>query len=139
VLAPFAGASEYEHQGERVVQGQRLMQAASDTFLGWVTGTGKRQREFYVRQLRDMKGSAAVETMPPARLARYGQLCGAGLARAHARTGDAPKITGYLGNDDTFERALEHFAVAYADQNDADYAAFTQAADEQRIAVERGV
>jgi uncharacterized protein (DUF2252 family) len=84
VLAPFAGASEYEHQGERVVQGQRLMQAASDTFLGWVTGTGKRQREFYVRQLRDMKGSAAVETMPPARLARYGQLCGAGLARARA-------------------------------------------------------
>ena len=136
VLAPYAGASEYEHQGERVVQGQRLMQAASDAFLGWVTGTGKRHREFYVRQLRDMKGSAAIETMPPARLARYGELCGATLARAHARTGDAAKITGYLGDDDTFDRALERFAVAYADQNDADYAAFTRAADEQRIAVQ---
>ena len=139
VLAPYAGASEYEHQGERVVHGQRLMQAASDAFLGWVTGTGERGREFYVRQLRDMKGSAEIETMPPARLALYGELCGATLARAHARTGDAAKITGYLGDDDTFDRALERFAVAYADQNDADYAAFTQAADEQRIAVERGV
>ena len=139
VLAPYAGASEYEHQGERVVHGQRLMQAASDAFLGWVTGTGERRREFYVRQLRDMKGSAAVETMPPARLALYGELCGATLARAHARTGDAAKITGYLGDDDTFDRALERFAVAYADQNDADYAAFTKAAEEHRIDVERGV
>ena len=86
-----------------------------------------------------MKGSAAVETMPPERLALYGELCGATLARAHARTGDAAKIAGYLGDDDTFDRAIERFAVAYADQNDADYAAFTQAADEQRIAVERGV
>ena len=139
VLAPYAGASEYEHQGERVVHGQRLMQAASDAFLGWVTGTGERQREFYVRQLRDKKGSAEVEMMTPARLAIYGELCGATLARAHARTGDAAKITGYLGDDDTFDRALERFAVAYADQNDADYAAFTEAADEQRIEVERGV
>jgi uncharacterized protein (DUF2252 family) len=139
VLAPYAGASEYEHQGERVVQGQRLMQAASDAFLGWVTGTGKRHREFYVRQLRDMKGSAAIETMTPERLARYGQLCGARLAGAHARSGDAAKIAGYLGDDDTFDRALERFAVTYADQNDRDYAAFTGAADEQRIAVERGV
>jgi uncharacterized protein (DUF2252 family) len=139
VLAPYAGASEYEHQGERVVQGQRLMQAASDAFLGWVTGTGERHREFYVRQLRDMKGSLAIETMPAARLARYGQICGATLARAHARTGDAAKITGYLGDDDSFDRALERFGVAYADQTDADYAAFTQAAQEQRIAVERGV
>ena len=139
VLAPYAGASEYDHQGERVVHGQRLMQAASDAFLGWVTGTGKRQREFYVRQLRDMKGSAAIETMPPARLAIYGELCGATLARAHARTGDAAKITGYLGDDDTFDHALERFAVAYADQNDADYAAFTQAANNGRIEVERGV
>jgi uncharacterized protein (DUF2252 family) len=139
VLAPYAGASEYEHQGERVVHGQRLMQAASDAFLGWVTGTGERQHEFYVRQLRDMKGSAAVETMTPGRLAVYGELCGATLARAHARTGDAAKITGYLGEDDTFDLALERFAVAYADQNDADYAAFTQAAEEQRVEVERGV
>ena len=139
VLAPYAGASEYEHQGERVVHGQRLMQAASDAFLGWVTGTGERQHEFYVRQLRDMKGSAAIEMLTPARLSLYGELCATTLARAHARTGDAAKITGYLGDDDTFDRALERFAVAYADQNDADYAAFTEAADEQRIEVERGV
>jgi uncharacterized protein (DUF2252 family) len=139
VLAPYAGAGEYEHQGERVVHGQRLMQAASDAFLGWVTGTGARGRQFYVRQLRDMKGSAAVETMPPDRLALYGELCGATLARAHARTGDAAKITGYLGDDDEFERALERFAVAYADQNDADYVAFTKADEEHRIEVERHV
>ena len=139
VLAPHAGASEYAHQGERVVQGQRITQAASDAFLGWVTGRGDQHREFYVRQLRDMKGSAVIELMPPARLARYGELCGGALARAHARTGDAPKITGYLGDDDAFDRALERFAVAYADQNEADYAAFTKAADEQRIAVQTGI
>ena len=139
VLAPYAGASEYAHQGERVVHGQRLMQAASDAFLGWITGTGRRKHEFYVRQLRDMKGSAAVETMTPTQLAVYAELCGATLARAHARTGDAAKVTGYLGDDDTFDRALERFAVAYADQNDADYAAFTKAGEEHRIDVERGV
>ena len=134
----YAGDGEYEQQGERVVQGQRIMQAASDPFLGWATGTGARGREFYVRQLRDMKGSVEIEGMPPARLARYAEVCGVTLARAHARSGDAANIAGYLG-DDTFDRALEHFAVAYADQNDADYAKFTDAADKQRIAVERGV
>ncbi len=138
-LAPYAGASEYEHQGERVVQGQRLMQSASDVFLGWVTGTGKGRREFYVRQLRDMKGSAAIETMAPGRLERYGQLCATRLAGAHARTGNAAKIAGYLGDDDTFDRAMARFAVAYADQTELDYASFTRAADEQRIAVETGV
>jgi len=86
-----------------------------------------------------MKGSAAIETMTPERLARYGEICGAALAQAHARTGDAARITGYLGDHDTFERALERFAVAYADRNDADYAAFTHAAHEERIAVQRGV
>ncbi|HVP02689.1 MAG TPA: DUF2252 domain-containing protein, partial [Solirubrobacteraceae bacterium] len=139
VLAPYAGASEYEHAGERVVQGQRVTQAASDAFLGWVTGTGEARRQFYVRQLRDMKGSALIERMSPAVMRRYAELCGGALARAHARTGDAARISGYLGDDDTFDRALEEFAVAYADQNDADYAAFTAAADSQRIAVERGV
>ena len=139
VLAPYAGASEYKHQGERVVHGQRITQAASDALLGWFTGAGAGKREFYVRQLRDKKGSAEVEAMSPANLATYGELCGATLARAHARTGDAAKITGYLGDDDEFERALERFAVAYADQNDNDYAAFTRAADEQRIDVERGI
>jgi uncharacterized protein (DUF2252 family) len=139
VLAPYAGAGEDEQQGERVVQGQRIMQAASDPFLGWATGTGARGRDFYVRQLRDMKGSVAIEGMPPANLSRYGEVCGTTLARAHARSGDAANIAGYLGDDDTLDRALEHFAVAYADQNDADYAAFTDAADKKRIAVERGV
>src|SRR3954451_9501589 len=139
VLAPYAGAGAYEQQGERVVHGQRIMQAASDPFLGWATGTGARGRQFYVRQLRDMKGSALIEGMPSARLVRYGELCGVTLAHAHARSGDAAKIAGYLGDDDTFDRALERFAVGYADQNDADYATFTDAADEQRIAVERRV
>jgi uncharacterized protein (DUF2252 family) len=139
VLAPYAGGGAYEQQGERVVQGQRIMQAASDPFLGWATGTGARAREFYVRQLRDMKGSAVIEGMPPARLARYGEICGVALAHAHARSGDAAKIAGYLGDDDTFDRALERFAVAYADQNDADYAEFSDAAEEGRIPIERGV
>ena len=139
VLAPYAGASEYAHDGERVVRGQRLMQTASDAFLGWVTGTGERGREFYVRQLRDMKGSAVIEGMAPAHLLRYAEICGGTLARAHARSGDAAKIAGYLGDDDTFDRAVDRYAVAYADQNEADYAAFTQAADDERIAVERGV
>ncbi len=139
VLAPYSGASRYKHQGARVVHGQRLTQAASDAFLGWFTGAAGSRPDFYVRQLRDKKGSAEVEGMTPANLASYGKLCGATLARAHARTGDATRITGYLGDDDTFDRALERFAVAYADQNDADYAAFTHAADEHRIDVERGV
>jgi uncharacterized protein (DUF2252 family) len=139
VLAPYAGASEYAHQGERVVQGQRVTQAASDAFLGWLTDRGDERREYYVRQLRDMKGSATIELMSPASLAGYGELCGGMLARAHARTGDAATIAGYLGDDDAFDRALQRFAVAYADQNEADYAAFTQAADEHRIAVQTGV
>ncbi len=138
-LAPFAGDGEYEHQGERVVHGQRLMQAASDAFLGWITGAGERHGEFYLRQLRDMKGSAEIERMAPRHLAVYGKICGAALARAHARSGEAAKIAGYLGDDDTFDRALERFAFAYADQNDADYAVFSEAADTGRIAVERGI
>ncbi len=86
-----------------------------------------------------MKGSAEIETLDPAALARYGEICGGALARAHARTGDAAKISGYLGDDDTFDRAMAKFAVAYADQNESDYGAFTAAADSQRIAVQRGV
>jgi uncharacterized protein (DUF2252 family) len=139
VLAPHVGPSVYEHQGERVVQGQRLMQSASDAFLGWVTGAGAAHREFYVRQLRDMKGSASVDTMAPHVLARYGELCAATLARSHARTGDAAAISGYLGEDESFDAAIERFAVSYADQNDADYAAFVEAAESGRLAVERGV
>jgi len=139
VLAPFAGPSKYKHQGERVVQGQRVTQSASDAFLGWVTGSGEKGRQFYVRQLRDMKGSAAISTMSPKRLARYGSICGATLARAHARTGGAAKISGYLGDDDVADRAFARFAISYADQNDTDYRAFSAAAEDGRIAVELGI
>ena len=104
-----------------------------------VTAAGLQRRDVYVRQLRDMKGSAAFQGMPASRLALYGEICGATLARAHARTGDAAKIAGYLGYDHTFDRALESFAFAYADQNEADYTAFSRAADDDRIAVQRGV
>jgi hypothetical protein len=134
VLAPYAGASEYAHQGERVVHGQRLMQAASDAFLGWVTGTGKDRREFYVRQLRDKKGSAAIETMPPRRLRAYGRACGIALARAHARAGDPLAIAAYLGRSDRFDAAVESFAAAYADQNARDHAAFLAAVEDGRLA-----
>lgn len=139
VLAPYAGASEYSHQGERVVQGQRLMQSAGDSFLGWLTGAGGAAREFYVRQLRDMKGSIETHAMLQPGLARYGELCGATLARAHARTGDAAKIAGYIGDDDTFDTAIEQFSIDYADQSDADYIAFSRAVQDERIAVRRGV
>ena len=140
VLAPYAGDSEYTHQGERVVHGQRLMQAASDTFLGWVTGTGEdRPRVLRPPAARQEGLGRDRADARRTRLAIYGELCGATLARAHARTGNAAKITGYLGDDDTFDRALERFAVAYADQNDADYAAFTEAADSERIEVQSGV
>jgi uncharacterized protein DUF2252 len=139
VFAAAVNVYPKRNQGERVVDGQRITQAAGDAFLGWFTGTGTDRRQFYVRQVRDKKGSAEVELMAPARVATYRELCGATLARAHARTGVAAKITGYLGGDDTFDCALERFAVAYGDQNDADYAAFTKPADAQRIEVVRGV
>lgn len=137
VLEPFAGRSDYAHGGERVVQGQRLMQAASDAFLGWITGGRTGRRAYYVRQLRDMKGSVTVEGMPAQRLALYGRICGGALARAHARTGDAARISGYLGDDDSADRAFEQFAVSYADQNEHDYAEFARAAETGRIAVAR--
>lgn len=139
VLAPFAGASRHRHQGARVVQGQRLMQAASDSFLGWITGAGAAAKEFYVRQLRDMKGSANMENMSETGLVRYAALCGAALARAHARAGDAGRIAGYLGKRDTFDRAVAEFAVSYADLNQADHKAFKRAIKEGRIVAERGL
>ena len=129
VLAPYSGASVYDNQGERVVAGQRLMQAASDIFLGWkhMTGIDGRERDFYVRQLRDWKGIARPETMDPATLALFGRLCGASLARAHARSGDPIAIGAYLGRGDTFDRALARFARAYADQNERDHRALSDA------------
>jgi uncharacterized protein (DUF2252 family) len=124
VLEPHAGRSRYRHPGHRVVNGQRLLQTASDIFLGW---TGDDDAHFYVRQFWDMKGSVNLETLDPADLAPYGRLCGWVLARAHARSGDAAAISGYLGSGDQFDRAVGSFAEAYADQTEADWAAFSHA------------
>lgn len=137
-LEPYLGASDYAHHGRRVVEGQRLMQAASDIFLGWVSATGVdgKERHFYVRQLWDGKGSADVESFSPPALATYGALCGKALARAHARSGDRIGIAAYLGSGEAFDEALAAFAEAYADRNEADYAQLREAVDGGRIAVE---
>ncbi|MBB4662764.1 DUF2252 domain-containing protein [Conexibacter arvalis] len=128
VLAPYAGAGRYRHGGRRVVEGQWLMQAASDVLLGWLTVTDPagEKRDFYVRQLWDWKMSADLDEMAPTALAAYGQLCGATLARAHARSADTRRIAAYLGSGDVFDRALARFAEAYADQNERDHAALVE-------------
>ena len=126
----------FRKQGQRVVEGQRLMQATSDIFLGWVTAEdigGDGRRDFYVRQLRDWKGSAAVEVMSATDLRRYGELCAWTLARAHVRAGDRVAIASYLGDDDTFARAVSAFAASYADQTELDHAALAGAVAEGRI------
>jgi uncharacterized protein (DUF2252 family) len=136
VLAPFAGPSEYEHQGERVVMGQRLTQAATDPFLGWTTGAGTNGtalKHYYVRQLRDMKGSMSVPLMDPLQLDYYARLCGWALARAHARTGRATMISGYLGTGEVFDHAIADFAIAYADQNEQDYQRLLDAVSAGRV------
>jgi uncharacterized protein (DUF2252 family) len=141
VLEEFTKPSEFDNAGRRVVVGQRLMQAVSDIFLGWVrvrAGMDGRSRDFYIRQLRDWKGSAEVETMVPAGLRAYGELCGWTLARAHARSGDRIAIAAYLGSAETFENAVTEFAAAYADQNECDYAALVGAVREGRITAESG-
>ncbi|MFF5899758.1 DUF2252 domain-containing protein [Streptomyces argenteolus] len=129
VLAPHVGASAYGNQGERVVAGQRLMQAAGDIFLGWqrVDGIDGKRRDFYVRQLRDWKGIAEPEQMVPRGMGAFGEMCGATLARAHARSGDRIAIAAYLGGGDVFDRALAVFAELYADQNERDHRALTEA------------
>jgi uncharacterized protein (DUF2252 family) len=133
VLEPYAGKSIYENHGQRVVCGQRLMQSASDIFLGWSTGvTG---RNVYVRQLRDVKISAMIEDWGVDLLREYGKLCGWVLAKAHARSGDAAKIAGYMGASATFDDAICEFAVEYADQNQRDYRAFIKAVREGRLKV----
>jgi uncharacterized protein (DUF2252 family) len=123
------------NQGERVVTGQRLMQASSDIFLGWerVIGVDGKQRDFYVRQLRDMKGSAAVEEMVPEGMRLYGEVCAWTLARAHARSGDAIAISAYLGEDDAFSDAIAAFAERYADVNERDYQSFVEAVRTGRL------
>jgi uncharacterized protein (DUF2252 family) len=135
VLEPFVGKSGYANHGQRVVEGQWLMQAASDIFLGWdhLTGIDGISRDFYVRQLRDWKGSWAPEAMVPQVMSLYGQMCAWTLARAHARSGDRIAIASYLGRSDTFDRAIVSFAEAYADQNDRDYAALKDAVKANRI------
>jgi uncharacterized protein (DUF2252 family) len=123
VLEPYAGSSPYRNHGRRVVEGQRLMQAASDVFLGWVAtkGLDDERRSFYVRQLWDGKGSAELERLSPSDLAIYGGLCGEALARAHARSGERLAIASYLGKGEAFDKALARFAEAYADQNEEDF------------------
>ena len=128
VLEAYTGKSQFSQHGERVVAGQRLMQAASDIFLGWerLDWEGE-HRDCYVRQLRDWKGSGDVAGMTPAGMELWGQMCGWTLARAHARSGDRAAIAGYLGKSSTFDRAITSFAVAYADQSQRDYEAFCAA------------
>jgi uncharacterized protein (DUF2252 family) len=136
VLAGFAGASRHANQGQRVVAGQRLMQAASDIFLGWDRigqGLDARSHDFYVRQLRDWKLSLDIAAMVPKGMRIYGELCGATLALAHARSGDRIAIAAYLGGSDAFDRAITEFATAYADQNDRDYSALLDAIASGRV------
>ena len=141
VLERFTGASEYENHGQRVVSGQRLMQASSDIFLGWSRGEGidDKQRDFYLRQLRDWKGSFVVDDMVPDGLSIYGRMCGWTLARAHARSTDRVAVASYLGSSDGFDQAIAAFAETYAEQNEQDYEALTRAVRDGRLAAEIGV
>jgi len=138
VLEPYVAKSLFLNQGQRVVIGQRLMQSASDIFLGWLRGQGG--RDFYVRQLRDMKLVIPVEGLTSDQLEQYADACGWTLARAHARSGDSAMISGYLGGGDKFESALGNFSIAYADQTEQDYSALIEAARVGRVAtlVEEG-
>jgi uncharacterized protein (DUF2252 family) len=133
VLSQFVGSSPYPSQGERVVAGQRLMQAASDVFLGWQRTRNGPARDYYVRQLRDWKFSLMVEDMDPAAMRAYAQLCGQTLARAHARSGDRIGIGAYLGKSDAFDQAVADFAADYADQNERDHATLAAAVKSGRI------
>lgn len=138
VLEAHLGAGPFRNHGRRVVEGQRLMQAAGDVFLGWLAaeGTDGRRRSFYVRQLWDGKGSASVELMSPGDLANYASLCGEALARAHARSGERIRIASYLGGGKAFDRALAEFAEAYADQNERDFARLVEAVAKGEVEAE---
>jgi Uncharacterized protein conserved in bacteria (DUF2252) len=138
VFEEYLGKSKYRLHGERVVQGQRMMQAASDIYLGWTKGLAG-HRHYYWRQLRDMKGSAQVDLMTPPALSFYGQVCGWTLARAHARSGDAVAIAEYLGGTGAFDEAITDFSHAYADQNEQDYAEFVAAVRSGRLKAVEGV
>jgi uncharacterized protein (DUF2252 family) len=142
VLEQFLPPSEFENHGERVVRGQRLMQATSDIFLGWVQnpeGEGGVARDFYGRQLKDWKGSAEIQQMIPRGMAQYGRLCGWTLARAHARSGDRIAIASYLGKGPRFDRAIVEFSHAYAEQNERDYKALVKAVASGQVTAEEGL
>jgi Uncharacterized protein conserved in bacteria (DUF2252) len=141
VLAAFAGASRYANQGQRVVAGQRLMQATSDIFLGWqrTEDPDGPSHDFYVRQLRDWKFSLDIDRLMPRDMRLYGELCGWTLARAHARSGDRIAIAAYLGRSDVFDQAIMEFAATYADQNERDYQALVDAVAQGRVRAERSV
>ena len=142
VLEPFLGRSKYSNCGQRVVAGQRLMQAASDVFLGWqhvAAGQDGQPRDFYVRQLHDWKGGAEIDTMKASGFVPYGRLCGWTLARAHARSGDRIAIASYLGNGDVFDQAMVAFSEAYADQNERDYDLFAAAVESGRLEAQTGL
>ena len=141
VLERYVGKSKYPNHGQRVVAGQRLMQAASDIFLGWqrVTGLDGQVRDFYLRQLRDWKGSADVDTMSAGLMTAYARICAATLARAHARSGDRIAIASYLGNSDVFDRAIADFSKAYADQNERDYQRLVDAVATGRLEAQTGL
>ena len=142
VLSRFVGASKFTNQGQRVVAGQRLMQASSDIFLGWQrieVGLDGRQRDFYVRQLRDWKFSVDIENIMASGMRLYGELCGWTLARAHARSGDRIAIASYLGGSDVFDRAITSFAAGYADQNERDHQSLVDAVASGRIIAESGL
>jgi uncharacterized protein (DUF2252 family) len=142
VLERFLGPSEYKHHGERVVAGQRLMQAATDIFLGWQRIKGVEDgvpRDYYVRQLHDWKGSFDSERLGVGGITLYARICGATLARAHARWGDRIAIASYLGKGAAFDEAIANFADAYANQNEADYEAFVEATNSGRLQIDAGL
>jgi hypothetical protein len=141
VLEEFVGATDAETHGERVVKGQHLMQATSDIFLGWQSfdGVDGVRRDYFVRQLKDWKGSASVETMTPQAMSVYAKMCGWTLARAHARSGDRVAIAAYLGSGDVFDQAIAEFSEAYADLTERDHAALLEAEQAGRIEVRRGL
>jgi uncharacterized protein (DUF2252 family) len=140
-LEPYVGRSKYAKHGERVVNGQRLIQAAPDIFLGWdrIQIANDTPKDYYVRQLWDWKVSAVIETMTPRMMVFYAKMCAWSLARAHVRSGDQIAIAAYLGKNETFDRAIAEFSVAYANQNERDYAALVEAAKVGRIKAETGV
>ncbi len=140
-VAPWGPTRTYPHHGQRVVAGQRLMQAATDIFLGWIRikGLDGETRDYYVRQFHDWKGSADIDSMLVPGAALYARICGATLARAHARWGDRIAIASYLGKGDAFDRAIAAFSAAYADQNEKDYEAFAAAVKSGRLTAQTGL